>query len=55
MKYKIDSEKSYRKTMILIYDLMTSGESNLNESDVKRLKAMTISAEKYEDEVLGLV
>ena len=54
MKYKIDSEKHYHETMILIYDLMNKGGENLGEEDTEKLIAMTVAAEKFEDEVLGL-
>ena len=54
MEYKIDSEKQFHQTMILIYDLMNKGEANLTKSDTEKLMAMTIAAEKFEDEVLGL-
>jgi HTH-type transcriptional regulator/antitoxin HigA len=54
MEYKIDSEKHYHETMLLIYDLMNNGGENLNEQDTEKLIAMTVAAEKFEDEVLGL-
>ena len=54
MEYKIASEKQYHETMILIYDLMNKGGANLDEPDNEKLMAMTIAAEKFEDEVLGL-
>jgi len=54
MEYVIDSEKQYHETMILIYDLMNKGDANLDESNADKLAAMTIAAEKFEDEILGL-
>lgn len=54
MEHKIASEKQYHQTMIDIYDLMNKGEESLSESDTEKLIAMTTSAEKFEDEVLGL-
>jgi HTH-type transcriptional regulator/antitoxin HigA len=54
MDYKIVSEKQYHETMLLIYDLMNKGEAGLNESDTEKITAMTIAAEKFEDQVLGL-
>jgi HTH-type transcriptional regulator/antitoxin HigA len=54
MEYKIASEKQYHETMILIYDLMNKGGANLDESENEKLIAMTIAAEKFEDEVLDL-
>ncbi|MFI5139976.1 MAG: hypothetical protein ACHQIM_19305 [Sphingobacteriales bacterium] len=54
MEYKIASEKQYHETMTLIYDLMNKGAANLAETDIEKLISMTIAAEKFEDEVLGL-
>jgi len=54
MEYKIASEKQYHETMILIFDLMNKGGENLNETENEKLLTMTIAAEKFEDEVLGL-
>jgi HTH-type transcriptional regulator/antitoxin HigA len=54
MDYKIVSEKQYHETMLLIYDLMNKGDAGLNESDTEKITAMTIAAEKFEDQVLGL-
>lgn len=54
MEYAITSENQYHETMILIYDLMNKGEANLTDADTQKLMAMTISTEKFEDEVLGL-
>jgi len=48
------NDKSYHETMIAIYDLMNKGETNLTDDELKRLSEITIAAEKYEDEVLGL-
>jgi HTH-type transcriptional regulator/antitoxin HigA len=54
MEYKIVSEKQYYEIMTLIYDLMSKGGVNLSERENKKLMAMTIATEKFEDEVLGL-
>ena len=54
MQYKINSKQSYHETMVTIYNLMNKGEANLRSSELKKLAAMTVAAEKYEDEVLGL-
>ena len=54
MKYYITSKKAYHETMAAVYELMNKGETNLSESELEKLAAMTIAAEKYEDEVLGL-
>ncbi|MBN8785960.1 MAG: helix-turn-helix domain-containing protein [Terrimonas sp.] len=54
MKYEINSRKGYHETMIAIYKLMDKGEANLSVSELKKLAEMSVAAEKYEDEVLGL-
>src|SRR5450432_2654102 len=54
MKHEINSRQVYHKTMVDIYKLMDKGEANLSVSDLKKLAAMSVAAEKYEDEVLGL-
>lgn len=54
MRYQITSEKHYHETMILIYDMMNKGESNLTDQEIEKLRAMTTATEKFEDEVLGL-
>jgi len=54
MKYEINSKPAYHETMLTIYKLMDKGEANLSASDLKKLAAMSVAAEKYEDEVLGL-
>ncbi len=54
MKYEINSRKAYHETMLAIYKLMDKGESNLSAAELKKLAAMSVAAEKYEDEVLGL-
>ena len=54
MLYEINSKKVYHETMLAIYKLMDKGESNLSAAELKALAAMSIAAEKYEDEVLGL-
>jgi antitoxin component HigA of HigAB toxin-antitoxin module len=54
MKYEINSGKIYHETMLAIYRLMDKGETNLSAVEAKKLAAMSVAAEKYEDEVLGL-
>jgi antitoxin component HigA of HigAB toxin-antitoxin module len=54
MKYEIDSRKAYHETMLTIYKLMDKGESNLSPAELKKLSAMSVAVEKYEDEILGL-
>lgn len=54
MKYQISSKKAYHETMVAIYKLMDKGEENLKPEELKKLSAMVVAAEKYEDEVLGL-
>ena len=54
MKYLINSKKSYHETMVAVYNLMNKGEANLSSAELKKLSAMAVAAEKYEDEVLGL-
>jgi len=54
MEYTITSEKHYHETMVLIYDLMSKGETALTDADTQKLAAMTMASEKFEDEVLGL-
>lgn len=54
MKYTIASKETYHETMVDVYKLMNKGEANLTQAELKKLVAMTVAAEKYEDEVLGL-
>ncbi|HEY5406452.1 MAG TPA: helix-turn-helix transcriptional regulator [Ginsengibacter sp.] len=54
MKHLINSKKSYHETMVAVYNLMNKGEANLSSAELKKLSAMAVAAEKYEDEVLGL-
>jgi HTH-type transcriptional regulator/antitoxin HigA len=54
MSYLIHSKKEYHQTMIEIYDLMNRGEAALSKPQMKRLGEISVAAEKYEDEVLGL-
>ncbi|MNL73476.1 hypothetical protein D3C87_1989400 [compost metagenome] len=49
MEYQITSEKHYHETMILIYDLMNKGEANLTESEIEKLRSLTVATEKFED------
>jgi HTH-type transcriptional regulator/antitoxin HigA len=51
---KITTDKDYHEMMIVIYELMNKGEADLSDEDIENLKLMTVAAEKYEDEVLGL-
>ena len=53
-KYEISSKKTYHETMLSIYQLLDKGEHNLSASEHKKLAAMSVAAEKYEHEVLGL-
>jgi len=50
----IATDKDYHELMIVIYELMNKGEADLSDEDIENLKLMTVAAEKYEDEVLGL-
>ena len=54
MKYEIKSKKAYHELMVEIYTLMNKGEANLKSAELKKLAAMSASAENYEDTVLGL-
>ena len=40
--------------MVAIYNLMNKGEKNLTKAELKILTAMFITAENYEETVLGL-
>ena len=40
--------------MVAIYTLMDRGEANLKPAELKKLAAMSLAAENYEDTVLGL-
>jgi antitoxin component HigA of HigAB toxin-antitoxin module len=54
MKYEIKSKKAYHELMVAIYTLMDRGEANLKPAELKKLAAMSLAAENYEDTVLGL-
>ncbi len=54
MKYEIRSKKAYHELMVEIYTLMNKGEANLKATELKKLTAMSLAAENYEDKVLGL-
>lgn len=54
MKHIITSKKDYHETMVAVYNLMNKGEANLTEKELKKLEAMSKSAEEYEDNVLKL-
>jgi HTH-type transcriptional regulator/antitoxin HigA len=54
MSYSIGSKKDYHQTMIDIYNLMNKGEATLTKSELRKLSEMSVAAEKFEDEVLGL-
>lgn len=40
--------------MIAVYELMNKGEAQLTTSEIEELQKMTLLAEKYENEVMGL-
>jgi len=40
--------------MVEIYNFMNKGEAALTKSELKKLADMSVAAEKYEDEILGL-
>lgn len=40
--------------MVSIYNLMNKGEANLTSDEMKRMAAMAVAAEEYEDNILGL-
>jgi len=44
----------YADIIAAIYDLMNKGEANLTTVELKKLGAMSLAAEKHEDEVLRL-
>ncbi len=54
MKYEINSMQAYHETMVAIYKFMDKGDANLSATELKKLAAMSVAAEKYEDEVLKL-
>lgn len=54
MKHEIISKQAYHETMVAIYKLMNKGEENLSVTELKKLAAMSVAAERYEDEVLDL-
>ena len=54
MKHEINSSQGYHETMAAIYKLMDKGEANLSATELKKLIAMSVAAEKYEDEELNL-
>ncbi len=54
MKIEIKSKKEYHEMMVEIYNLMNKGESKLTKLDSTKLSKMSIAAELYEDNVLGL-
>ena len=54
MKLEIKSKKEYHEMMIEIYNLMNKGEGNLTKTEVVRLSKMSVCAEAYEDNKLGL-
>jgi HTH-type transcriptional regulator/antitoxin HigA len=53
-EFLISTDKNYHETMVTILELMNRGENNLSDEEIVLLRAMTIAAEKYEDEVLHL-
>jgi antitoxin component HigA of HigAB toxin-antitoxin module len=46
---EILTDKSYRETMVVIYNLMNKGETNLTSEELDDLEIMAIAAEQYED------
>ena len=56
MKHKtsIETDKDYHQMMVAIYELMNKGEAHLIAAEIEQLQEMTLLAEKYENEVLGL-
>jgi len=54
MKHEINSRQMHHETMVAIFKLMNKGEGNLSVSELKKLAAMSVAAERYEDEVLDL-
>jgi len=52
--FSIDSDETYDGVMVIIYDLMNKGESNLTPAELERLENMAKAVEKYEDEILHL-
>jgi antitoxin component HigA of HigAB toxin-antitoxin module len=54
MHFEIKSKKEYHQAMVDIYNMMNKGETKLNKTELKKLAAMSVAAEKYEDEALGL-
>ena len=54
MKHSINSKKEYHETMVKVFKLMDKGENNLSAAELKQLAAMSVAAERYEDEMLQL-
>lgn len=52
MSYFIRSRKHYHETMVKIYEMMNKGEQAHSPEELAILSEMTISAEKYEDEIM---
>jgi HTH-type transcriptional regulator / antitoxin HigA len=52
MSYFIKSRKHYHETMVKIYEMMNKGEQAHSPEELAILSEMTISAEKYEDEIM---
>lgn len=50
----IKTDKDYHQMMIAVYELMNKGEAQLTISEIEELQKMTLLAEKYENEVMGL-
>lgn len=50
----IKTDKDYHQMMIAVYELMNKGEAQLTTSEIEELQKMTLLAEKYENEVMGL-
>ena len=54
MKLEIKSKKEYHVLMVEIYNLMNKGEGKLTKAESNKLTKMAVTAELYEENVLGL-
>lgn len=53
-KITINSKKEYHEIMLAIYEIMNKSNGKLTKSDKTKLTNMSIAAEEFEDNVLGL-
>jgi antitoxin component HigA of HigAB toxin-antitoxin module len=53
-KIEIKSKKEYHEMMVAIYNLMNKENKKLTKAETIKLTEMSIAAEYYEDQVLGL-